>query len=83
MSEHSITEAKHRLSELIDRTLRGEGVVITRDGHPVVELKAVMSLPRRMTRDTIESLAARRVGRRAQTSDGVALVRQMRDEWEG
>jgi prevent-host-death family protein len=39
MSTHSIAKAKNQLSELIDRALKGEGVVITRHGHPVVELK--------------------------------------------
>jgi hypothetical protein len=41
MSKHSIVEAKNQLSELIDRAMGGEEVVITRHGHPVVELKAV------------------------------------------
>src|SRR4051812_21984352 len=41
MSSHSVVEAKNKLSELIDRVLDGEGVVITRHGKPVVELKPV------------------------------------------
>ena len=41
MSRHSVAEAKNHLSELIDRALKGEGVVITRHGQPVVELKPV------------------------------------------
>ena len=35
MSTHSIVEAKNRLSELIDRALKGELVVITRHGRAV------------------------------------------------
>jgi prevent-host-death family protein len=36
MSQYNVVEAKNRLSELIDRVLKGEGVVITRHGRPVV-----------------------------------------------
>ena len=46
MSTHSVAEAKNHLPELIDRALKGESVVITRHGHPVVELKAVPPPPR-------------------------------------
>jgi len=41
MSAHAVVDAKNRLSELIDLALRGEGVVITRHGRPVVELRPV------------------------------------------
>ena len=39
MSTYSIAEAKNKLPQLINRALEGEGVVITRHGQPVVELK--------------------------------------------
>jgi antitoxin (DNA-binding transcriptional repressor) of toxin-antitoxin stability system len=41
MATYSVAEAKNNLSELIDRTLKGEGVLITRHGKPVVEFKPV------------------------------------------
>jgi len=41
MGSHSVAEAKNRLPELIDRALKGEGVVINRHGRPVVELKPI------------------------------------------
>lgn len=41
MSTYSVADAKNQLSELIDRARRGEGVVITRHGRPMVELKPV------------------------------------------
>lgn len=41
MANHSAVEAKNQLSELIDRALKGEGVVITRHRQPVVELKPI------------------------------------------
>ncbi|WP_245516773.1 type II toxin-antitoxin system Phd/YefM family antitoxin [Methylobacterium segetis] len=41
MSEHTISDAERGLSDLIDRALAGEGVVITRAGRPVAELKPI------------------------------------------
>jgi prevent-host-death family protein len=41
MSRHSVVEAKNQLSALIDKAIRGEHVVITRHGQPVVTLHPV------------------------------------------
>ncbi|MFZ3007151.1 MAG: type II toxin-antitoxin system Phd/YefM family antitoxin [Phenylobacterium sp.] len=79
MSEHSVVEAKNNLSDLIDRALKGEAVVITRHGKPMVELKAVQPLPRRITEADIEWLRARRVARK-DGEDAGSLVSRMRDE---
>jgi prevent-host-death family protein len=81
MSTHSVVEAKNRLSELIDRALAGEGVVITRHGRPVVELRPVAEPARRVTAGDLDWLASRRVGV-ASAEDAGALVRRMRDEEE-
>ena len=60
MSTHTVAEAEGHLSELIDRALNGEGVVITRHGKPVVELKPVPSPPlRRLTQADIDWVAER------------------------
>lgn len=85
MSTHSVAEAKNQLSKLINRVLKGEGLVITRRGQPVVELKpvpAVPAKPRRVTEADIEWLRARRVGRTPAKTDAATLIRQMRDEGE-
>jgi prevent-host-death family protein len=82
MSEHSVVEAKNRLSELIDRALKGEGVVITRHGRPVVELRPILAPAKPITREAIDWLAARRVGRRVPGEDAATLIRRMRDEGE-
>jgi prevent-host-death family protein len=36
-----VAEAKTRLSEVIDRVLAGEAIVIARNGEPLVELRAI------------------------------------------
>lgn len=83
MSTHSVAEAKSRLSELIDRALDGEAVVITRHGNPVVELKPVAKSPRRRITDAdIDWLDQHRVGRKMPKLDAGRLVSQMRDEDE-
>jgi prevent-host-death family protein len=80
MSSHSVAEAKSHLSELIDRALKGEDVVITRHGHPVVELKPVSPPPKRITEAHIEWLRKHRIPRRGATEDAGTLVSRMRDE---
>ena len=86
MSTYSVSEAKNQLPKLIDRALMGEGVVITRRGRPVVELKPVPSIapePRRVTEADLEWLRARRARLPASKIDAATFVRQMRDEeWE-
>ncbi|HEY7248653.1 MAG TPA: type II toxin-antitoxin system Phd/YefM family antitoxin [Xanthobacteraceae bacterium] len=82
MGRHSVVEAKNQLSELIDRALKGEGVVITRHGRPVVELKPIRPATKRITQETIDWLAQRRVGRRAPREDAATTLRRMRDEWD-
>ena len=81
MSDHSIAEAQASLPELIDCALRGEGVVITRDGAPVVELLPIAASPepRPITRADIEWLRAHRVGKVANEDTGT-FVSKMRDE---
>ena len=86
MSSHGVAEAKNHLSKLINRALKGEGIVITRRGRPVVELKPVPTAPvkqPRVTEADLEWLRARRVGRTMAKADAGTFVSQMRDEeWE-
>ncbi|HEY1797241.1 MAG TPA: type II toxin-antitoxin system prevent-host-death family antitoxin [Stellaceae bacterium] len=81
MSEHSVAEAKNHLSELINRALKGEGVIITRHGQPVVELRPVQSSRRPVMTDVdLEWMRERRAKRTPAKTDTVTLIRQMRDE---
>lgn len=83
MSMHSVAEAKSKLSELIDRALDGEGVVITRHGRPVVELRPLAAQSaRQIARDDLDWLAARRVGAVAPRTDAGTLVGTIRDDDE-
>jgi prevent-host-death family protein len=83
MSTHSVAEAKNKLSELIDRALKGEGVVITRHGQPVVELKPVGKQARPISPEAVDWLAANRIKTRKRiTEDAGTLVSRMRDEGE-
>jgi prevent-host-death family protein len=81
MGKHSVAEARNNLSELIDRALQGEGVVITRHGHPVVELTPVSPSPKPITADAIDWLVQHRVGRRLPRDDAGTAVSKSRDEW--
>lgn len=58
MSTHSVAEAASQLSDLIDRALEGDAVVITRDGRPVVEIKLVKTQKRRMTKEDLAWIEA-------------------------
>ncbi len=83
MGHHSVVEAKNQLSELIDRALQGENIVITRHGKPIVELKAVRA-PRPITEADIAWAEARRIRPiRPSSEDAGTFVSRMRDEdWE-
>jgi prevent-host-death family protein len=81
MSEHTVTEAEGHLSDLIDRALAGEGVVITREGKPVVELKPVRARTvGPITDEALDWLAAHRVGAKPAKEDAGTFVSRMRDE---
>jgi antitoxin (DNA-binding transcriptional repressor) of toxin-antitoxin stability system len=82
MSRHSVVEAKNNLSDLIDRAMKGEDVVITRHGTPVVELKAMQSGPTGpspMTQADLDWLDAHRIHPAVEGPDSATLIRQMRD----
>jgi len=82
MTSHSVADARNHLSQLIDRALKGEEVVITRHGHPVIELKPVRKQARPVTPADLDWLAARRVGKRPMKEDAGTFVSRMRDEEE-
>ena len=82
MSSHSVAEAKNRLSQLIERALDGEEIVITRHGHPVVLLKPVLKPAHAVTQADLDWLAEHRIGRVAPSQDSGTLLTNLRDEEE-
>jgi prevent-host-death family protein len=80
MSTYSVAEAKNRLSELIERALVGEGVVITRHGRPVVEVRPVGMPHRAVNASDLDWLAGQRPRGPAPLQDAGMLISAMRDE---
>ena len=80
MSHYSVAETKNNLSELIDRALRGEGVIITRHGHPVAELKSLAPVPMPVSIADLDWLIQHRVGTSAGAENAGDLLSAMRDE---
>lgn len=83
MTTYSIAEAQSSLSELIDRALRGEGVIVTRHGAPVAEIKAVRPVLTPTTRADIEWLEANRVTPKPGLESPSQSLAALRDEAEG
>ena len=71
----SVVQAKARLSELLNRVVSGEEVVITRRGDPIAHLSAIQrpAKPLRSLRDFREKMPA-------WSKPSAQLLREMRDE---
>jgi prevent-host-death family protein len=82
MTSFSVAEARNHLSEVIDRALAGEEVIVTRHGQPVVEIRPLHKSIKQITQDDIDWLKRGRVGRIMPASDATSLVSQLRDENE-
>ena len=81
MAIYSVAEAKNNLSELIDRTLQGEGVLITRHGKPVVEFKPVPAQVGPISDTDLNWLASNRLQpNRSPAEDAGELISRIRDE---
>ena len=80
MSTHSVADATSQLPKLIDRALKGESVVISLDGRPVVELRPIPVAPRPVTQADLDWIDANRVGKVPAGLDAATEVRRMRDE---
>jgi prevent-host-death family protein len=50
MQTIDVNQAKQHFPELIEQTIRGDEVVITREGQPVVRLVAMIKPPRKQRR---------------------------------
>lgn len=84
MTIYSVAEAKNRLSELIDRALGGEGVVVARHGTPVVELRPIQSAAKPVSKADLEQLLACAIKplKPVEEDAGTLLSRLRDDEWQ-
>lgn len=82
MTTYSVAEAQHQLAELIDRASRGENIVLTRQGTPVVELRPIGATSHSVAPLDLDWLVRRRVGARCAREDAGVLVSRLRDETE-
>lgn len=80
MSEQSVDHAERNLSDLIDRALSGEGILITRQGRPVVALHPIRQSGRPVLPEDLDWLAQRRIRTRRPSDDAGQLVSRLRDE---
>ena len=81
MATYSVAEAKNNLSELIDRSIKGEGVLITRHGKPVVEFKPVPAPVAPVSDAELDWLATNRLQpNRSPAEDAGELMTRIRDE---
>jgi antitoxin (DNA-binding transcriptional repressor) of toxin-antitoxin stability system len=80
---YSVAEAKNNLSELIDRAMNGEGVIITRHGKPVVEFRPVPVPVGPVSNADLLWLAENRLRPQTQPKeDAGKLLSDLRDEDE-
>jgi len=69
----SVTDAKGQLSELVRRAEKGDEIVLTRHGHPVVRLVPVKApLDRKARRELLEEL---RISGSAKATPGPGAAR--------
>ena len=82
MNAHSTVEAKDQLLELVERTKKGEEVIITHLGLPVAKISGLEPVrkPKIMTQETGEWLIANRVPGKIPEEDAGTFVSRMRDE---
>jgi prevent-host-death family protein len=88
MTAHNIAESGANLTDLIDRALAGEGIIITRNGKPVAELRPVAASENSAASGSAEEMLSwlrkgRPVLRHSAQEDAGAFVSRMRDEeWD-
>jgi prevent-host-death family protein len=83
MTTLTFPEDGSRLSELIDRVLAGDDVLVSRQGRPVVALRPVAAgaaEPRRVSKEGAAWLRANRVPGRVPEEDAGTFISRMRDE---
>lgn len=75
MNTVSLTQARAKLSEILNRVESGEEIVVTRHGRPIARISAV-----RAPKKPLKSLAAFRATMPRWSKPSAKLLREMRDE---
>jgi prevent-host-death family protein len=78
MARYSVAEAKNNLPKLLDLTLKGEEVTITRRGEPIVDLSPHKVRTGKLDIEWIKQ--HRVVPASGSNFDSAAMIRKMRDE---
>ena len=86
MASYSLTEARKRLSRLIDQAVAGEAVTITRRGKPIIRLAALPAgrpdgADKRVSLESLAWLDRVRVGKAPAEDAGVTVSRLRDEEW--
>jgi prevent-host-death family protein len=76
----TLSQARARLSELLDKVESGEEVVVTRHGRPVARIAPVAQRKKQLQPIRFEELAAFRATMPTLSQPSVELLRAMRDE---
>lgn len=80
MARYSVAEAKNNLPKLLDLALKGEEVVITRRGVPVVDLTVHKAAAPRKPIDVDWIIRHQIKPKTDEPFNSADLIRQMRDE---
>jgi prevent-host-death family protein len=76
-----LAETDTKLSEVIDRALKGEEVVVTRNGQPVARINGFPARePKPISDASIDWLERNRIGMKPLKEDSGTLLRRIRDE---
>jgi antitoxin (DNA-binding transcriptional repressor) of toxin-antitoxin stability system len=81
MGQHSIKDASNHLHELVERAAQGELIVLTRDGKPIAEIKALDTEAKILTDAKLDWLENVIASPLAKTKSAVDLIREVRSDW--
>ena len=82
MKAYSISEAKVRLSAIVEQVNHGESVTLTKRGKPVARIVSLIEPPPKPRLD-LEQLRAFRATMPISPISSAVMIRKMRDEEDG
>jgi antitoxin (DNA-binding transcriptional repressor) of toxin-antitoxin stability system len=82
MGQHSIKDASGHLHELVQRATQGETVVLTQDGKPVAEIKALDMGAKILSDEKLDWLDSIAVSATTSPISAVEIIRDIRSGWD-